>query len=265
MDRTKPLCFNESVSLINYKTYVHQIVDSYLSAGGAPQSVSKLSKPVGISSQPKILILAPHPDDECLMAGFALRAKEEWNAEVFVLPFSFGSDVSRRQARIQELKDSLHVLDFKLIDPRLNGATEKLSQPEFEAVMNQLVPDVVISPHLADHHPAHIETARMVQAFLSANAKSIVWLQTEYWQQNGFANEFLPLSTEHVIQIGEALQKHRGEISRNPYHLRLPAWYIDQARRAQELLTNFGGAVAPQFMFGQLLQRVDMQSKAPKP
>ena len=36
----------------------------------------------------KILIVAPHPDDECLMSGFALRAKEEFQAEVAVLPLA---------------------------------------------------------------------------------------------------------------------------------------------------------------------------------
>ncbi len=216
---------------------------------------------------PKILILAPHPDDECLMSGFALRAREEWNAEVHVLSFSFGSDLSRRSARIQELKDALQVLDFKWIDPRAVGTTEKLTAAELDSAIISLQPNVILSPHLNDGHPAHQEAASLVMNWF-AHQKVVggsvpVWLQTEYWQQNASANLFIPLKVEHLIRIGEALQKHQGEISRNPYHLRLPAWCMDQSRRAQELIGGFGtgsqnGSTSPvgQFMFGQLLQRV---------
>ena len=254
------------MSTLSYSNFVHQIVDSYLQAGGRTDSIPSLSSTVAISSSalanaPKILILSPHPDDECLMAGFALRAREEWNAEVHVLPYSFGSDRSRRSARIQELKDALQVLDFKLIDPRAAGATEKLNATEFQSVMYSLSPDVVLSPHQMDGHPAHIEAAILVQNWFkqqnSSAATVPLWFQTEYWQQNQDANTFVPLKPDHVIKIGKALQKHRGEVSRNPYHLRLPAWCMDQSRRAQELIGGFGAsAPAGQFMFGQLLQRV---------
>ncbi len=252
---------------------MHQIVDSYLQAGGRTDAIPSLSSTVAISSSvlsriPRILIIAPHPDDECLMAGFALRAREEWRAEVHVLPYGFGSDRSRRSARIQELKDALQVLDFKLIDPRTAGATEKLTTAEYESVMASVQPDVILSPHLQDGHPAHMESASLVQNWFAQQSATEailpVWLQTEYWQQNPGANAFVPLNPVHVIRIGEALQKHQGEVSRNPYHLRLPAWCMDQSRRAQELIGGFGatahssGSVAPvgQFMFGQLLQRV---------
>ena len=253
------------MSTLSYANFVHQIVDSYLQAGGRTDAIPSLSSTVAISSSvllriPRILILAPHPDDECLMAGFALRARDEWNAEVHVLPYGFGSDRSRRAARIQELKDALQVLDFKLIDPRTAGGTEKLTAAEFQSVMDSLSPDVVLSPHQMDEHPAHIEAATLVQNWFAQQNKTEailpVWLQTEYWQQNPGANAFVPLNPEHVIKMGEALQKHRGEVSRNPYHLRLPAWCMDQSRRAQELIGGFGAsAPAGQFIFGQLLQR----------
>ncbi len=256
------------MSTLTYANFVHQIVDSYLQAGGRSDTSTPLLNTIGDHSSakmnaPVILIFAPHPDDECLMAGFALRAREEWNAEVHVLPYSFGSDPSRRLARIQELKDALQVLDFKLIDPRTAGVTEKLSASEFDSVMASLKPDVILSPHLRDGHPAHIEAATLVNDWFQQQAglkgSTPVWLQTEYWAQNPDANEFVPLQPEHVIRIGEALQKHQGEVSRNPYHLRLPAWYIDQSRRAQELIAGFGAGPngqSGQFIFGQLLQRV---------
>ena len=55
--------------------------------------------------------------------------------------------------------------------------------------------------------------------------------------------------------------EHEGEIVRNPYHLSLPAWYMDQARRAPEVLAaHFGlnpnSKTDSGIIFGQLLEIV---------
>ncbi len=42
-----------------------------------------------------------------------------------------------------------------------------------------------------------------------------------------------------------------GEVGRNPYHLRLPAWMIDNVRRGTELVGGQGGA-SPGFVFATL-------------
>ena len=48
-----------------------------------------------------------------------------------------------------------------------------------------------------------------------------------------------------------ALSFHVGEVKRNPYHLRMPAWLMDNVRRGGELVGGQGGA-APDFLFGTL-------------
>ena len=45
--------------------------------------------------------------------------------------------------------------------------------------------------------------------------------------------------------------EHKGEVSRNPYHLRLPAWYMDQVRRGSERVLG-AGTEAATAVFGQL-------------
>ena len=219
-----------------------------------------LVKPSGLSAQPRILILAPHPDDECLMAGLALRMKDEWSAQVTVVPYSYGSNVARRKARAQELQAAATVLGFDVLQ---RVSLEKITAPEFEDVLKTCAPEIIFSPHSRDFHPIHIAAHILVahSGWLATQSavKKVIWIQTEYWQENLNPNLFVPLSLLNVIKIGEALMKHKGEISRNPYHLRLPAWYIDQARRAQEILptTNpVAGGPAPHFIFGQLLQIV---------
>jgi len=48
-----------------------------------------------------------------------------------------------------------------------------------------------------------------------------------------------------------ALTFHVGEVQRNPYHLLLPAWMLDNVRRGAELVGG-QGATAPDFTFAAL-------------
>jgi hypothetical protein len=48
-----------------------------------------------------------------------------------------------------------------------------------------------------------------------------------------------------------AISFHVGEIKRNPYHVLLPAWMLDNVRRGAELVGGQGGA-APDFVFAAL-------------
>jgi len=244
------LCFNHGVSNHSYSQYVESIAQQYLQLSGLPlPEPTPLYKPGAISDQPRILILSPHPDDECLMAACALRMQEEWGAQVTVVPYSYGSNVSRRVSRSQELKDALTILGFNLFDPRKNAAYEKLTQEEFLDAVKHIDPEVIIAPHAKDRHPTHIEAHAM--ACLAKSAKLLV--QTEYWQAAEEPNLFISLSTQHVVKIGEALMKHVGEVARNPYHLSLPAWYMDQARRAPEIIPSGFGGKGSNYIFGQLL------------
>lgn len=235
------------MSNTSYAQYIESIEKNFV--GASP--IAPLSKPANLSNQPRILILSPHPDDECLMAGCALRMQEEWGAVVTVVPYSYGSNPARRLARQQELKDALGVLGFQLLDPR-SGGLEKLTEAEFLDAVKKIDPELIISPHARDRHPVHVEAHQLV-ANAMMNQKKTIWIQTEYWQANEQPNAFVPLRGDLVVKIGEALMKHQGEIQRNPYHLSLPGWYMDQARRAVELIPGFGNAL-PITAFGQLIE-----------
>ena len=51
----------------------------------------------------------------------------------------------------------------------------------------------------------------------------------------------------------EALTRHVGEVARNPYHLRLPAWMMDNVRRGSEVIAGKGTS-SPMIPFGVLYQ-----------
>jgi hypothetical protein len=64
-------------------------------------------------------------------------------------------------------------------------------------------------------------------------------------------NLLVESSVEDVGDLMAALACHVGEVRRNPYHARLPAWMMDNVRRGAELVGRPGGA-APDFTFATL-------------
>jgi len=52
------------------------------------------------------------------------------------------------------------------------------------------------------------------------------------------------LSDADVGRLMLATAMHAGEVSRQPYHLRLPAWLMDSARRGAERVGGEGGTTS---------------------
>jgi hypothetical protein len=59
------------------------------------------------------------------------------------------------------------------------------------------------------------------------------------------------ITPNDLADLITALTFHVGEVQRNPYHLALPAWMLDNVRRGGELVGGQGGA-APDFVFATL-------------
>ena len=237
---------------MNFEAYVHQFQTLYLDARGQkPETLEPLARHLGTVPK-RIVIVAPHPDDECLMAGIALRAKLEHGAEVAVLPFTYGSMVNRQRDRKTELDHALQILHFTKLDPRGSGEDE-LDFDQVKLALLEFCPDAVILPHPRDGHSTHIRCSEIaIRATLEIaqeEKRRIQVFQSEFWQSLESPNLLLPLSEEVVTRMGKALLCHVGEIERNPYHLTLPAWLMDQVRRGSEI--HKGGAKG-NTVFGQL-------------
>jgi hypothetical protein len=64
-------------------------------------------------------------------------------------------------------------------------------------------------------------------------------------------NLMVEFSAADVGDMITATTFHVGEIARNPYHLSLPAWLMDNVRRGSELVGGQGGKAAD-FTFAAL-------------
>jgi len=60
---------------------------------------------------PRVLIFSPHPDDECITGGLALRLLREAKWNVVNVAVTLGSDRVRQAARRRELQNACAALD----------------------------------------------------------------------------------------------------------------------------------------------------------
>jgi N-acetylglucosamine malate deacetylase 1 len=78
------------------------------------------------------------------------------------------------------------------------------------------------------------------------------WLvETEFWGAMTHPNLMVEITADDLADMMAATTFHVGEVKRNPYHLLLPAWLMDNVRRGSEVAGGQGGA-APDFPFAAL-------------
>jgi LmbE family N-acetylglucosaminyl deacetylase len=233
-----------------------------LPLGGIPPH--NKSKPA--ADAPVVLIFSPHPDDECLIGGFALRLLREARMRVINVAVTQGSNPERQQPRLQELKDACGWLGFELEQTAPNGLENINSKTRtndakhwseavkiIAAILAKHRPQAIFVPHEYDWNSTHIGAHFLVMDALKTLPQNFqcLTIETEYWAPLPSPNLMVESSVDDVADLLAALSFHVGEVRRNPYHLRMPAWLQDNVRRGAELVGGQGGA-APDFTFATL-------------
>ena len=225
-----------------------------------------LPRPATAPNAPKVLIFSPHPDDEVIIGGLALRLLREARWNVVNVAVTQGSKKERQAERFQELKNCCECIGFGLVQTA-PGGLEKINPKTREQepvhwsrsvrvisdILTRHQPRAILFPHDLDWNSTHVGTHFLVMDALKnlPAAFSCYTVETEFWGQNPSPNLMVELSVQHVADLIVALTFHFGEVRRNPYHLSLPAWMIDNVRRGAELVGGQGGA-APDFTFATL-------------
>lgn len=193
-----------------------------------------------------VLILSPHPDDECIVGSLPLRLMKENNAHIINVAVTLGSNKDRRKARLKELQNACDLLEMDL---DVLSDDWNVKARELKSLIQKYQPQLILAPHLKDHHPTHIKTGKLLQKVLKGMKMQTLVAWTEFWGQMEKPNCLIEVPNEILGLQMKALALHEGEVSRNPYHLRLPAWMMDNVRRGGEVISNVGGEV-PQMPFG---------------
>lgn len=218
-------------------------------AGVSEASVPERPVPPPGADAPVVLLFSPHPDDECIAGGLALRLRREAGARVINVPMTFGSRADRRAARREELVRACRHLGFDLAAP---WGPDGVSAPDQVAgLLNEHRPRLICFPHAEDGNAAHERVHRLVRAALPSADVDCLLAETEFWRPMRRPNAMVELAVDDLAWLVEALSLHVGEVARNPYHLSLPAWMMDNVRRGAETALEPGGA-APDIDFATL-------------
>lgn len=237
------------------------------------------SPPPPAAGAPLCLILSPHPDDECIVGALPLRLRREAGWRVMNLAVTLGSNTARRADRLAELEAACARLGFEIALPR-PGGLERIQpavreaepgywQAQVDAVVQQLQaqrPALVLLPHAADGSATHQGVHQLGMDAIRRAGLPLTVAFTEYWSTLNEANLLVETSADDTARLVRALACHVGEVARNPYHLRLPAWFADSVRRGGELVQGAGSAPpAADFATLYQLQRFDGRAWLPPP
>jgi LmbE family N-acetylglucosaminyl deacetylase len=233
-----------------------------LPLGGFPETVH----PEKRKGAPRVLLFSPHPDDECITGALPLRLLRERGADVVNVAVTQGSNKERQPARWDEMEAACRFLGFDVLSTVPNGL-EQVNPRSREAdaakwaqsvhVITDLLirerPKALFVPHATDWNTTHIGTHLLVVDALAALGPDVdvLVVETEFWAPMPEPNLMVESTLDGVADLVAAISFHAGEVSRNPYHLTLPAWMQDNVRRGGELVGGQGAAV-PDFRFATL-------------
>lgn len=238
-----------------------------------PKRIRKAIEPA------RILICAPHPDDECLIGGLPLRLSLETGARVTNCAITLGGSLARRAGRLRELASACRVLGFELVVPEAGSGFENVNlrsradrpdewRAKVEAlalIFDRLRPDAVFAPHAEDWNSSHIGAHYLVVEALGGYLErsgrgELPLILTEFWHELAQPNLMVGLAPEIVAIELMATAEHGGEVRRNPYHLRQPARLMNNVRRGSEVVGGQGGP-SQRFAFAELYRVVFMRGR----
>jgi len=250
-----------------YEDFVRRLAGLFEEAKGYPLAKAEVPDRSSPSSDaPVVLIFSPHPDDEVIIGGVALRLLRESGWRVVNVAVTQGSNKARQQGRWEELEACCRYVGFELLQTRPGGLEgislkRRAARPmewqegvgRIAEILSQYRPRVILFPHEDDWNSTHIGTHHLlVDAMQSLGGRFGCYVvETEFWGAMDTPNLMVESSVSDVIDMITGLTFHLGEVERNPYHLRLPAWMIDNVRRGGELVGQQGGA-PPDFLFATL-------------
>jgi LmbE family N-acetylglucosaminyl deacetylase len=215
---------------------------------------------------PKALFFSPHPDDECIVGGIAFRLLRQARMNLINVAVTLGSKKERKAERLQELQNACKYVGFELLTTgpegldRINPQTRDKDAAHWSQcvqvihrILREHQPKVVLCPHDRDWNSTHVGVHYLIADALKLMPREFecYLVESEFWGAMTDPNLMVEMSAEDLGDMMTATSFHVGEVNRNPYHLLLPAWMMDNVRRGAEVALGQGGA-APDFTFAAL-------------
>jgi N-acetylglucosamine malate deacetylase 1 len=147
----------------------------------SPQSlIQSLSDAKIPYAQQKVLVFAPHPDDETIAVGGYIANAQAQGAVVRIVLITDGNKHRKEAIRYQEFREATSILGVSSQELVFlgfpDGNLRKLDQSKLsEALRKQIEaykPDFIIYPHARDAHPDHYTAGRIIREILNTHSTS---------------------------------------------------------------------------------------------
>jgi GT2 family glycosyltransferase/LmbE family N-acetylglucosaminyl deacetylase len=191
------------------------------------EGAQKSSKPwmglegisVGLPTAKRVLVLAPHPDDECLGCGGTLLLYGEQGVEVRVAVLTLGEalqpgDTALPNQRKQEAYEAAAILGIR--HPELLGFPDgALAQCKSEVraaigrILSEYKPDLLFAPSPIDAHPDHVAVSDV----------AIELLQEYPWLRLAFYEVYTPIRFNALVEISRVLPRKEEALKRYQHSL----------------------------------------------
>lgn len=219
------------------------------------------SSALNLSNMKKILIIAPHPDDEVLGCGGTIVKYSKQGSVVYLLivtkayapewPDSFIKNRPKQVAKANKILGikKAFFLDFPTV--KLDTIPLKELNQAILAVINQINPEIVYLPHLGDINKDHrlVFEAGLVALRPSnkTSVKKILCYETLSETAEGRCfKEFSPNIYENIDtefrQKVEAMKAYDNEIKKSPHPRSLKMIKVLAQRRGAEVGFNLAEA-----------------------
>lgn len=167
-----------------------------------------LPRPLALDAAKKVLVFAPHPDDESLGCGGTLaRLAQHCPVKVVLVTdgsgaggLPAGSDLIRQQEFISALAH-LGITDYLLLqqpDGAFEATTEVMTH--LDQILRDYQPNWVFLPSPLDYHRDHVKLSHALSG-LCQRVKSIETLL--------FYEIWAPLPASHVVDISAVVEQKR--------------------------------------------------------
>ena len=187
---------------------------------------ASLPSALDLSSAKRVLVFAPHPDDECIgCAGTLALLSQHSNIEICVVLVTNGDggqhspDPEMSSVRIQEMRQALKVLGIHQLQTLGFSDGRFLSDEALSSALDSVIlsfkPNWVFAPSPMDYHKDHL---------LVSHAVTQVCQSSVFVEQLIYLESWTPLPATHIVDITvvmdlktKALREHQTALKYGDY------------------------------------------------
>ena len=188
-------------------------------------------------SNEKLLVIAPHSDDEILGCGGLISKVKKGGGKVYILIFNLGFEKNdtkesqeKRKNEVQEAMNALKVDDYHLVNDQPDNNRDLDVEPLHSLIeviestsnvsLEKIAPTIVAIPTIFSHHQDHVHVHRACIAALRPISTPISKIVLSYeapehsrWSASGVFEPNLFVEIDDVIENKIiAFNKYRSQI-----------------------------------------------------